>query len=63
MTIDELKIASRRHETVVFEGAEYTCIGVQVLYRMRERIVSACLEDKQKRLLWARIEKIQKNKN
>ena len=50
-------------ETVVFEGAEYTCIGVQVLYRMRERIVSACLEDKQKRLLWARIEKIQKNKN
>lgn len=63
MTIDELKIASQRHETVVFEGAKYTCIGVQVLYRMRERIVSACLEDKQDRLLWARIEKVEKNKN
>ena len=63
MTIDELKIASQRHEPVIFEGVEYTCIGVQVLYRMRERIVSACLEDKQKRLLWAKIEKVEKIKN
>ena len=60
MTIEELKESSKNRQIVRYAGSEYVCVGVQVLYRMRERIVSACLEDKQKRLLWARIEKIQK---
>ena len=63
MTMQELKEVSSKREKVLYDNKEYRCIGVQVIYDKTERIVSACLEDKQKRLLWARIEKIQKNKN
>ena len=60
MTIDELKTASQQHQTVIYDGIEYTCIGVQVLYLDHEKLISACLSDKQNRLVWAKIEKVRK---
>lgn len=60
MTIEELKEASKNHQIVRYAGEEYVCVGVQVLYKMRERIVSACLQDKQNRLLWAKMEKVER---
>ena len=60
MTIEELKEASKNRRIVRYAGAEYVCVGVQVLYKMRERIVSACLQDKQNRLLWVKVEKVEK---
>lgn len=60
MTMQELKEASSRRELVKYEGNEYICVGVQVLYRQNERLVSACLQDKQNRLLWAKMEKVER---
>ena len=60
MTMQELKETSSHRETVEYEGKEYVCVGVQVLYRQNERIVSACLQDKQNRLLWAKMEKVER---
>lgn len=63
MTIKELKEASSNRQKVIYDGLEYTCIGVQVLYKPNERLVSACLEDKHNRLFWISPRKIKISEN
>lgn len=58
MTMQELKEASSKRQKVIYDNFEYTCIGVQVLYRQNDRITSACLEDNQNRLFWVSPKKV-----